>query len=73
MEKRLLGETKKWFCRSCDVDFRDKTDCKRHIESKHIHCEFVCPLCHKSHKSRQTYARHMKKEHGQMGSEDDFL
>ena len=35
-----------WVCTTCSSNFRDKTDCRRHVESKHIHTTvYRCPHC----------------------------
>jgi len=35
-----------WVCTTCSSNFRDKTDCRRHVESKHIvGTVYRCPQC----------------------------
>ena len=53
----------KWTCTTCNSECRDKTDLRRHIESKHINAEVICPVCFNHYKTRESFAKHMAKMH----------
>lgn len=52
-----------WICIPCQTGFRDKTDLRRHVESKHIAAEVICPICSRSYKTRESFSKHMLKIH----------
>ena len=53
----------KWTCLTCNLESRDKTDLRRHIEAKHINAEVICPVCFSHYKTRESFAKHMTKMH----------
>lgn len=53
----------RWSCVPCATEFRDKTDLRRHVESKHVDAEVICPICSNSYKTRETFSKHMAKKH----------
>ena len=53
----------KWMCLTCGGECRDKTDLRRHIESKHVNAEVICPICNNGYKTRESFSKHMSKMH----------
>lgn len=43
-----------WSCMTCVQNFRDKTDCRRHVEAKHVQLKFKCRNC--NYVARTTHA-----------------
>ncbi len=63
MMRKMDDGSGRWRCVPCSAECRDKTDCRRHVESKHVHADVICPICFNSYKTRDTFARHMLKMH----------
>lgn len=42
-----------WRCIPCMTNFRDRTDCRRHVEAKHLANSYTCDLC--GHKASTKY------------------
>lgn len=48
-----------WTCTTCVVNFRDKTDCRRHVEAKHIQSTiYECGLCLFKCRTEYSYRKH---------------
>ena len=48
-----------WTCSTCMINFRDKTDCRRHVEAKHIDTTiYDCPLCPFKCRTEYSFRKH---------------
>ena len=48
-----------WVCTTCSINFRDKTDCRRHVEGKHITTTiYACPTCDFTTNTEVKFRRH---------------
>ncbi len=52
-----------WRCTTCVQNFRDKTDLRRHVESKHLekNVRYRCNLCDWSTKTTYSFRKHQLK------------
>merc|ERR1712129_690288 len=61
MSEKVL---KKYRCRECGKDERDKTDMRKHIERKHIEgISHPCLYCNKRYKTREQHEKHTRNAH----------
>jgi len=61
MSEKVL---KKYRCRECGKDERDKTDMRKHIERKHIEgISHPCLYCNKRYKTREQNEKHTRNAH----------
>lgn len=47
-----------WTCSTCEINFRDKTDCRRHVEAKHANTVYECPLCPFKCRTEYSFRKH---------------
>jgi len=48
-----------WVCTTCSTNFRDKTDCRRHVESRHITgTVYECPHCNFTTNTEAKFRKH---------------
>jgi len=64
-EKHKVGKAeKKYRCRECGKEERDKTDMRKHIERKHIEgISHPCLYCNKRYKTREQHEKHTRNTH----------
>jgi len=53
-----------WECTECSYSHKKKTNTFRHVESKHVSCVYLCPLCGQSNTCRNSLKQHMNLKHG---------
>ena len=52
----------KYRCKICKKEFKDKSNCRRHIKNIHFNDEPVsCPICGRQYKNRNSFASHKDK------------
>ena len=55
----MLRVDNQWTCSTCVIIFRDKTDCRRHVEAKHINSTvYECPLCPFKCRTEYSFRKH---------------
>ena len=62
--QKLDGPEVKWTCAACNLEGRDETELRRHIEAVHVvedKPEFACPVCSKRFKQKKSLSNHMVK------------
>ena len=72
--QKSAGPGEKWTCTVCNLEYRDETETRRHIEAVHIEVprpaaadddapsqKFVCPVCSKNFKFSKTLSNHLAK------------
>ena len=48
-----------WLCCECDYSHIKKTNTFRHVEAKHVVCEYLCPICNQPNSCRNALKQHM--------------
>ncbi|KAG6459864.1 hypothetical protein O3G_MSEX011645 [Manduca sexta] len=61
--KHVTQDQRKYVCDHCNRRFIDKTKLRDHIEDKHLHRTYQCPICLKSSKNRVNLDQHMRNVH----------
>ena len=52
-----------WLCCECDYSHIKKTNTFRHVEAKHVVCEYLCPICNQPNSCRNALKQHMIRLH----------
>ena len=52
-----------WLCCECDYSHIKKTNTFRHVEAKHVICEYLCPICNQPNSCRNALKQHMIRLH----------
>ena len=52
-----------WLCCECDYSHIKKTNTFRHVEAKHVVCEYLCPICTQPNSCRNALKQHMIRLH----------
>ena len=72
--QKLEGPEVKWTCAACNLEGRDETELRRHIEAVHVEDkekpELTCPVCSKRFKQKKSLSNHMMIQH--TDNADDF-
>ena len=59
LEQHMIRIENQWTCSTCVINFRDKTDCRRHVEAKHINnTVYDCPLCPFKCRTEYSFRKH---------------
>lgn len=53
-----------WECTECSYSHKKKTNTFRHVESKHVSCVYLCPMCGQSNTCRNSLKQHLNLKHG---------
>ncbi|XP_047542875.1 zinc finger protein 83-like [Vanessa atalanta] len=61
--KHVTHDQLKFICDHCNQRFADKTKLRDHIEEKHLHRTFQCPICYKPSKNRVGLEQHVRAVH----------
>ncbi|CAH2083767.1 unnamed protein product [Euphydryas editha] len=61
--KHVTHDQLKFICDHCNQRFADKTKLRDHIEEKHLHRTFQCPICCKPSKNRVGLEQHIRAVH----------
>ena len=65
--QKLEGAEVRWTCAACDMEGRDETELRRHIEAAHVEKkskpEFACGVCGKRFKQKKSLSNHMILRH----------
>ncbi|CAH0731081.1 unnamed protein product, partial [Brenthis ino] len=61
--KHVTHDQLKFICDHCKQRFADKTKLRDHIEEKHLHRTFQCPICNKPSKNRVGLEQHIRAVH----------
>ena len=66
------GSDGKWTCAACNLECRDETEMRCHIEASHVESEpgFACPVCSKHFKRNKSLSNHMVIKHAGGGDDD---
>jgi len=73
--QKLEGPEVKWTCAACNMEGRDETELRRHIEAAHVESknpkpEFTCTVCSKHFKSDKLLSKHMVVKHATVWERD---
>ena len=64
LEQHMTRVENQWTCLTCELGFRDKTDCRRHVEAKHISSTiYECPLCPFKCRTEYSFRKHERRQH----------
>ena len=72
--QKLEGPEVKWTCAACNMEGRDETELRRHIEAAHVEKskpEFACGVCGKRFKQKKSLSNHMTLRHAN-GDDDNY-
>ena len=59
LDQHMTRINNQWTCSTCVINFRDKTDCRRHVEAKHINTTiYECPLCPFKCRTEYSFRKH---------------
>ena len=71
--QKLEGPEVKWTCAACNMEGRDETELRSHIEAAHVEKpkpEFACGVCGKIFKQKKSLSNHMTLRHA--NGDDDY-
>ena len=52
-----------WDCLDCDYRNKKKTNIFRHVEAKHVLCQYVCHICSATMSCRNSLKQHVIRVH----------